>query len=528
MASNHVLATAADSSESADRYPRRQNRTADRFLLGLAAAKLLFHLVTANRYGIFRDEMYGLACANHLDWGYVDHPPGGIVIAWLASSLFGHSLLGLRFLPAVAGAALVWLTGIVTREMGGRTFAQALAAFAVCVVPIYAILDHWLMMNAFEPLVWLGCLWCAIRSIRADEGRYWIWFGLLAGVGVELKYSIVFLIAGLLLGLLLTPERRQMKHARLWLGLLLGVGLGLPNFIWQARHGFPFLELVRNVRASHRDVVRGPVAFMVDQAVIMQPMLAPLWIAGVGWLLCGRERKRYGALGWAFLVVVGAFVALHGKNYYATPIYPVAIAAGAIAFERVTASGVGKWFRVAYVAMTAVAGIVLLPLAAPVLSPATFLRYEARLGLAPPAFEHQNSGPLPQYFADEFGWEEMVQQVARVYHSLPPAEQSQTAIFSNNWGDAAAVDYFGPKYGLPPAISKNNSYWLWGARGYRGEIVIVLHTDGRGDKEHFAKVEKVGRVESPYSRRDEWFDIYLCRGLKGDLREMWPNLKSFD
>jgi hypothetical protein len=175
-----------------------------------------------------------------------------------------------------------------------------------------------------------------------------------------------------------------------------------------------------------------------------------------------------------------------------------------------------------------VGALALLPLAAPVFSPETFLRYSAWLGIKPPPAEHQNNGPLPQYFADEFGWDEMVREVARVYRALPPAEQAKVAIFSNGWGEAAAVDYFGPRYGLPRAISRHNSYWMWGPRDYTGEIVIVLRTNGRGDREVFASVEKVGRVEHPYSRRDEWFDIYLCRGLKTDLRKLWPELKSFN
>lgn len=497
-------------------------------LLTFAAAKLLFHLLLANRYGIFRDEMYGLACAEHLDWGYVDHPPGGIVITWIAAHLFGTSLLGLRFLPALAGATLVAMTGMIARELGGRTFAQALAAFAICVVPVYAIADHWLMMNAFEPLAWLGCLWCALRAIQTGAARPWIWFGVIAGIGVELKYSILFLVAALLIGLLLTPERRQLKRPALWIGLGVAVMLGLPNLIWQAAHGFPFLELTRNIHAGERDVVRAPLAYLLDQMAIMQPALAPLWILGAGWLLLGPARQRYGAFGWAFVLVIAAFLALHGKNYYDTPVYPIAFAAGAVGFEKFTQRTFGTGLRVAYFSAVAIGGLALLPLAAPILAPDTFIRYQAWLGITPSPFEHQRTGPLPQWFADEFGWEDMVREIARVYHTLTPAERAKTAIFSNNWGEAAAVDYFGPKYGLPHAICKHNSYWLWGPRGYTGEIVIMLHSDGRHDPEFFRTVEKVGHVEHPYSRRDAWFDIYLCRGLKADFRALWPQLKQFD
>lgn len=495
---------------------------------GLALAKLAFHLLTANRYGIFRDEMYGLACAEHLDWGYYSHPPGGILIAWVARHLFGESLLGLRLLPAIAGAALVWMTGAVAREMGGRRFAQGLAALAVCVVPIYLVFDHWLMMNAFEPLVWLGAIWCLLRTLHAGDGRYLALAGALVGVGLELKYSIAFLALGLAAGLLLTPQRKHLASGWLWAGLAVGAAIALPNFLWQAREGFPFLRHIRGVHAGGRDVVRGPVAFMLDQAVIMQPVLAPLWAGGLLWMLAGPRRKSYAVFGWAFIVVLGSFIVLHGKNYYPTPVYPVAFAAGAVALEELaTTTGLG-WLRVAYPALVAVIGAALAPFSSPILSPEAFLRYEAFLGMTPPAFEHQNNGPLPQYFADEFGWEDMVREVARVFHTLTPEERARTAIFANSWGDAAAIDFFGPRYGLPKAICKNDSYWMWGPRNYTGDIVIVLQSDGSGDRRHFRSVIAAGHVQHPYSRRDEWYDVFLCRGLTTDLRTLWPKMQTLD
>ena len=262
--------------------------------------------------------------------------------------------------------------------------------------------------------------------------------------------------------------------------------------------------------------------------IVMGPLAAPLWIMGVGWFLTGRRRGEHAVLGWTFLVVLCLFIALKGKNYYVSPVYPIVFAGGAVALEQFTERAKRRWVRVVYPVLLAASGFAILPLVAPILSPEALLRYEQQLGMKPPEFEHQENGPLPQYFADEFGWEEMVREVSRVYHALPPADQQQTVIFSNNWGDAAAVDFFGPKYGLPHAISKNNSYWLWGSGEHHGDIVIVLHTDGVGDRQFFASVQKAGHVEHPYSRRDEWFDIYVCRGPKFDFRASWPKLKTFD
>lgn len=495
----------------------------------IAAAKLLLHLLTAARYGIFRDEMYYLACAQRLAWGYVDHPPMTVFLAWLARHLFGESELAIRLLPALAGAAMVWLTGKLAREMGGGRFAQALAALAVVVVPVYLILHHWLTDNVFEQLIWTGCIWLVVRAINTGDPRYWLWFGVLAGLGFETKYSIAFLLLGLLVGVLLGPERRFLTSRYLWLGVLACAAISLPNLLWQVRNHFPFMELIHNIRMTNRDVVRGPVAFIANQAFVMHPVLAPLWSGGLVWLFFAREGRRYRALGWTFLVVLSAFIVLKAKFYYVVPIYPILLAAGAIALERITARrAMGAVVRVAYVALVIVGGAALAPISAPILSPEGFLHYQKTLGVEPPKVENQNNGPLPQYFADEFGWEEMVREVARIYHGLPADEQARTAIFSNSWGSAAAVDFYGPRYGLPLAISRSNTYWLWGPGKYDGSTMIILHSDGSGDREHFQSVEAAGRVEHPYSRRDEYYTIWLCRGPRFNLQTVWSRLKQYN
>ncbi|HYJ86204.1 MAG TPA: glycosyltransferase family 39 protein [Pyrinomonadaceae bacterium] len=521
-------------------------------VLYLAAAKLLLHLLTASRYGIFRDELYYLACAEHLDWGYVDQPPLIAVVAFLARRLFGESLLGLRLLPAIAGAALVWLTGKTAREMGGGRFAQALAALAVIAVPIYLVFHHWLTMNAFEPLIWMGAVWCVVRAVNSRNAKYWLWFGVLIGVGLETKYSIVFFAFSIVVGLLLTEHRRFLKSKWIWLGALAAFLIFLPNLLWLVKHDFPFLELMRNIRESGRDVARGPIAFIADQAMIINPLLFPLWVGGLVWFFLGREGRRYRIFGWSYLVMLTSFIVMKGKNYYLAPAYPILFAAGAIALERLTAQSrgvvseqleVGKEgmpprsslrlpfpsaFRASYITLIVATAAALAPFSLPILSPETYLAYQSALGFEPPKTENQNTGPLPQHFADEFGWEEMTRAVAEVYHKLTPEERAQTAIFANSYGQAGAIDFFGPKYGLPKAISNHQSYWLWGPRNYTGAIVIVLGSDGDGDREHFQTVEPVGRTFHPYSRRDEHFDIFLCRNLNQPLSSLWPKIKGWN
>jgi hypothetical protein len=501
--------------------------SSERLVLLLASAKFALHMATASRYGIFRDELYYLACAEHLDFGYVDQPPMIAVVAWITRAIFGDWLPGLRLPAALAGAALVWLTGKLARDLGGGRFAQALAALSVIVVPLFFVLHHWITMNAFEPLIWVGCAWCVVRAIQTGRGAYWLAFGALAGLGMETKYTIAFFVAGVCVGLLATPERKFLGSRWFWIGAVIAVVLFLPNLIWLVRHDFPFLELMGNIRRSGRDVVRAPLPFILDQVQIINPALFPLWAGGLGWLLFSRRGRPYRALGWSYLAVLIAMIALGGKNYYLVSIYPVLFAAGAVAAENWTDQRL-RWGRAAYVAIVVGSGAVLSPLFVPILEPDRFVRYQAALGVEPVKAENIPSGPLPQYFADEFGWEEMTREVARIYHSLTREEQAKTAIFANSYGQAGAIDFFGPRYGLPKSICKHQNYWLWGPRGYTGEIVIVLGSDGRGDREQFRSVEVAGRSEHPYSRLDERYDIFLCRGLTPDLRTLWPSLKHWN
>jgi hypothetical protein len=259
----------------------------------------------------------------------------------------------------------------------------------------------------------------------------------------------------------------------------------------------------------------------------MNPATFPLWLGGLFWFWIARGARRYRIFGVTYLFLLAAFIALRGKNYYLTPIYPVLFAGGAVGFETITAVR-GKWTRTGYAIIVAGSTVVLTPLFCPIVSPEKAIAYQRALGIEPPKTENQPTGPLPQYFADEFGWEAMARETARVYNALAPDERPRTAIFANNYGEAGAIDFFGPRLGLPKAICNHQTYWLWGRRNFDGQSVIVLGSTGRGDREHFRSVEAVGHVDHPYSRRDEHFDIFLCRGFTGDLQTAWAQMKKYN
>jgi 4-amino-4-deoxy-L-arabinose transferase-like glycosyltransferase len=494
----------------------------------LAAIKLAVHLYAGRHYGYFVDELYYLACGDHLDWGYVDQPPLIALIVKLVHWLIGDSLPAIRLLPALAGAAEVLLTGAIARELGGGRFAQGFAALTALVAPGILAVDSFLSMNSFEPLFWMGCAYLLIRIIQTENYKLWLWFGVLAGIGLENKHSMLIFGFGLVAGLLLTPERRVLFTPWLLAAGLLAFLIFLPNLLWNIQHHFPFLEIQANIRRSGRDVALTPPRFFVEEVFAMLPLSVPVWLAGLWFYLFTERGRRFRPLGGAWLVTAGIVVAASPRIYYLFPAFPLLFAAGGVQFEKWLGPSRWAWARTAYPALVAVAGIVLAPLAIPLFPPETYIQYSRALHLEQPRIENNRLGPLPQIFADQFGWEEMAATVAGVYNGLPADVRAKTAIFGQNYGEAGAVDLFGPKYGLPKAISGHQNYFLWGPRDYSGESMIVMDDNQARLETLFAHVEKAATVYHPYSMPYRHFDVFYCRGLKQPLKALWPNVKNWD
>lgn len=502
-------------------------RPAWALLLSLASVKLLLHLALAHRYGYFRDELYFLDCGRHLDWGYVDHAPL-IGLYARAALLLGGSLPVLRGIAALAGSLLVVLTGLIAWRLGGGRFAQGLAALAIVVAPIYLAFSSLFTMNVFEPLFWTGCAYVLVRLVQTGDLRLWLGFGLLAGLALENKHSTLLFGFAVGVALLLAPERRELRRRWIWLGLGLAVLVFLPNLLWQWAHGFATVEDLRNVARTGKNVVLGPGAFLAQQVLILHPVLLPLWLAGLGWLLFARS-GRYRWLGWTFAVFFATAFALKAKNYYLAPIYPMVLAAGGVALESGLARG--SWTRLARAAIVAVisgGGALTAPLFVPLLEPQRYLAYERWLGIERPKTEVAHEGPLPQMFGDQFGWPELVAEVARVYQALPAVDRAKAAILARNYGEAGAINLFGPRYGLPPAISSHQTHYFWGPRGYTGEVVILLQFSREGLAASCASLEEAGRHFHPWGMAEENRPIYVCRGLTPPLAELWPRLKHWN
>jgi hypothetical protein len=318
------------------------------------------------------------------------------------------------------------------------------------------------------------------------------------------------------------------------LGGVIAFLIFLPNLVWNVQHHWPFLELMHNIRATGKDIVLPPGPYLLQQILMMNPVSFPFWFGGLLYLLFSREAKAFRALAWAFVITIGFFMITQGKDYYSAPAYVIVLAAGAVATELLLASRVSHHEKRGAVLRTAcfvwlMLGVVpLLPLVLPVLPIDTFLRYQSHLPFEIPKTERSFVGEtLPQYYADEFPWPGMVAAVARVYHSLPPEEQARTAIYCNNYGQAAAIDFFGPQYSLPKAISGHQNYFLWGPRDYTGEIVILVGEDEESAREEFESVTVAATQHNPYAFSYETQPILLCRGLKWDLQTGWSAVKRW-
>jgi len=492
-------------------------------------------MLTATRYGYFRDAFYYLACSEHLDWGYVDQPPLIVLIAWIARHTLGTSLRALLFWPALAGAGRILLISAFARELGAKRFGIALAATLAVVPGVWWALDHQFAMNAFEVLFWTGCAFVVLRLIKTENPKLWLAFGAIAGLGLENKYSVAVFALALLIGLALTPQRKLLFTP--W--LLAGAGVALllfsPNLIWNIQHHWPFLELMRNIRSSGRMIVLPAGAFLFQQILITNPLGFPFWFGGLLFLFFSRNAKLYRALAWAFVITIGFFLLADGKNYYSAPAYGTVLAAGAVVVERLLSSerlAARPWvasFLKPATLVWLIAGVLAgLPLVLPILSVQSYLAYQSHLPFEIPHPEHSDEGALlPQHYADEFGWDELVAAVARVYYSLPENERAKAAIFTNNFGEAGAIDFFGPRYGLPKAICGNQSYFLWGPRNYTGEIVIRVGSSLNEVQPYYESVVVAATINHPYSLAFERRPILLCRGLKGNLQALWPTAKDW-
>lgn len=479
-------------------------------------------------YGLFRDELYYIICGRHLAWGYVDLAPLAALQARVAESLFGlHNQAMFRIFSALAGSARVFLTGTLAWSLGARRMAQGIAMIGVLLAPVYLTLDGVLAMNSFESLFWMICLLSVIQMVRGGTLHWWIAFGISGGLGVLNKPSIAFFLFGVLGGLLLTPERRILKSRWTIAAVVLIVGISMPFLVWQADRHWPMWDLLFKINHYNINGNLGPLAFLQAQIEMLNVVSLFLIIPGILWLLTAKFARNFRWIGLMYLGMLLVMVRAHAKNYYVAPVYPILFAAGAVAYQEwFSTSPKTRWLAPAVACLIGIWGAITLPLSIPVMPPHKTLAYAKGMHLLRKS-DPTDQSPLPAILADRLGWHHFVADVARVYASLPPAERAVTGIYCDNYGEASAINLYGPEYGLPIAVSGHQNYFFWGANGYTGKVLIMIGGTRKELQKQFASVEKFQRSYNPLANHFSNRPIYLCRGERRSMSEDWSNWKSW-
>lgn len=490
-----------------------------RILALLALSKVLVHTFTNGQYGFHRDELATIDDAGYLAWGYVAYPPMTPFVARMALELFGPSLVGVRFFAALAQGVALALGGMMARELGGKRPAQIVAALAVAIAPVSLSAGALFQYVSFDYLWWVLAAYLMIRLLKSEDPRWWLMIGAAIGLGMMTKYTMIFLVAGIIGGVLLTPARRYLRSPWLWGGVALSLLIFLPNLIWQVQHDFISLDFLRHIHA--RDVRIGRTdSFLTDQLLVANPFTVPLWIAGLFYLFVAPDGKRYRLIGWMSVVPFVLFFATKGRGYYTAPAYPMLLAAGAVLGEGSIDSLSAGWARLARVivwsALTVggvIAVVAILPIA-PVKSP---------------WWNAVNKGN--DSFREEIGWPELVETVAGVRASLPAEERAHAGILAGNYGEAGAINLYGPAYGLPKSISGINSYWLRGYGDPPPQTLIVVGLSRDFLELNFESCELAGHIANRYGVKNEETtehpDIFVCRRLRIPWAEFWKHFRYY-
>ena len=494
----------------------RNSQSDDFYLFAIAGAVVLLHVLTNGRYGFHRDELQFLSDARHMDWGFVAYPPFTPMVERIGLSIFGLSMVGLRLFSVIAQATAVVIAGLMARELGGARLAQVTAALCVALAPLALFEGTEFQYTTFDYLWWVLIAYCVIRLLKTENPRWWLVIGALIGIGLQTKYTMGFYVVGIVGGVVFTQARRYLASGWLWAGVALSVLIFLPNLLWQVKHDFISLHFLQSIHT--RDVGEGRAGgFLIQQFwLCTQVISVPLWIAGlIGYL----RNSRYRMLAWMYLIPLALFVAGKGRSYYLAAAYPMLLAMGAVMVEKWITSrsraprvAVKVAFFVLLFAGGAVMAAVLVPLA--------------------------SSGPLMQFalknngdLREEFGWEDLVKNVAAIRDSLPLEQREHVGIVVRNYGEAGAIEILGPQYHLPPPISGTNSAWLRGYPDPPPTTLIVLGTSREYADRRYTDCRLAGHNTNSLGIRNEESrdhpDIFVCGPPRLPWKEFWKDFQAF-
>lgn len=511
------------------RFPS-EFKSCKNLIIFLSAIPFFIHLYVNifAGYGYFRDELYYIACANNLSFGYVDHPPLSIFILRISTQIFGDSIFAVRFLPAINSAITVFITCLITLRLEGKKAAIIISSVSVIFAPIYLAMSGFYSMNSFDILFWSVAFYCIILVIETNETKDWITLGIVLGLGLLNKISFLWLGTGLLTGLLFTDKRKVLLTTKPYICALIALLIFSPYIIWNALNDFAHLEFIRNATSEKYSGLNA-ASFFKGQLLNLNPFSLFVWLPGLYYLMLDKTGKKFRIFCIIYLTV---FVILiingHSKAEYLSPAYTVLFAAGGVYIEKITSAKYG-WFRYTLTASIVILGIVITPLALPILPVSTYINYAQRLGFGPSSSENKEISELPQHYADMFGWEELASDVSVVYMTLPENSKKRAVVYCNNYGEASAINFFKKDYKLPDAISGHNSYWLWGYEKNEDPIVIILGGNKEDHLKSFEHVDEIMVHKSKYSMPYENnMPIFIARNIRTPLDSIWNSVKHYD
>jgi 4-amino-4-deoxy-L-arabinose transferase-like glycosyltransferase len=493
-----------------DELSTRLTRRDWRHLLLIAGAVVLALLLVATRYGYHRDELYFVEATHHLAWGYVDQPPLTIWIAWVAGTLAPQSLFALRVAPALAMGGVVVLAGIVAHRLGGGRVAVLSAATAIAVSGIFLAVGHLLSTTTFDILFWAVLIYLMVLLLGGADPRLWLLFGVVAGVGLLNKHLVLFLLLGLLVGLLATPQRRLLTSRWPWLGGLAAVVVWSPNLLWQISNDWPTIEMLQSLQDNNSGLGKA-IEFLGLQLPFLSIVVLPIAVIGTRRMLADSQLRPIAI---AFLALVAVFLVAGGKGYYIVPFYVVLVPMGMVEMERRWSAGTARISARNAIVTMVLAGFVMSPFFLPLVplsSVGVFNGVNKELG-------------------ETVGWEEMVEQVADVYQTLPAERQLTASILTGSYGEAGAIDLFGEDFGLPPAYSGHNAYWVWGPPPDTAEPVIVVGYGPGAMGSYCLSWENVTTIDNSagVDNEERGLPISLCHQLRSAWSVLWPDLRHYN
>ncbi|MHB8568573.1 MAG: glycosyltransferase family 39 protein [Nitrososphaerales archaeon] len=462
----------------------------------------------------------------HLSFGYVDFPPFIALVAAMLNAISSDSLFSIHVVSALADACLIFVSAMIVRELGGRRGAQLFAAAATLFSGALAF-GSIFSMDIFDALWWTLLAYIVVRIIKRDEPKLWLLFGVVAGIGLNTKLTIVFFLLSIVIGLALSPARSYFRSKWLWFGGAIALVFMSPYVIWNALNGWPTVDFYFHHGGLNGS---GPADFVALQFLITNPLAFPLAIMGLYFFLRNSAGKGYRVLGFSFIILFLAFLIFNGKPYFMFAAYPMLFAGGAVLIQNSSLVKRRTWLPKIYIATIIVLGIILAPLLMPILPPATYAStYGSFSGVGNSAAGQQNNGIFPQYLGDRFGWDTMTATVAQVYNALPAQEKARACIFTSNYGEASALTFLGKQFGLPHVISGHNNFYLWGPGNCTGQVIITVGVSQSDDLQSFYNVTQAGLITCEYCQAEENnLTIYICTHPRASEQTIWPEVKHFN